>query len=240
MGKAIRDDTHDEGTDKSMMHKKEDIVLVAGGGHCKSSIDVIESQNKYQIFGIVDLKENVGKKVLGYDIIACDDDLPELIKDHPRWNITIGHVPGCNKKTKLFLHLKDLGAEFPVIVSPHAYVSKHASLGEGTIVMHNVTINSEARIGSNCIINTGAIIEHDSQVGNNCHISTGCIINGACSIDYGVFIGSNSVLINNIHVAAETVIGADSFVRKSITQSGIYAGIPLKRIVKDIDKCLRP
>ena len=36
---------------------KEEIILIGGGGHCKSCIDVIEQEGKYQIAGIVDLPE---------------------------------------------------------------------------------------------------------------------------------------------------------------------------------------
>ena len=41
---------------------KEKIVLVGGGGHCHSVIDVIEQTNKYEIIGIVDIKKNIGKR----------------------------------------------------------------------------------------------------------------------------------------------------------------------------------
>ena len=36
---------------------KPKIILIGGGGHCKSVIDVIEEENKYIIAGIVDKKE---------------------------------------------------------------------------------------------------------------------------------------------------------------------------------------
>ena len=35
----------------------QDIVLVGGGGHCKSVIDVIESEVKFNIIGIIDTVE---------------------------------------------------------------------------------------------------------------------------------------------------------------------------------------
>ena len=34
------------------------IIVLGGGGHCKSCIDVIENENKYKIIGIVDKKKN--------------------------------------------------------------------------------------------------------------------------------------------------------------------------------------
>ena len=48
------------------MRKK--IVLLGGGGHCHSVIDVIEQENKFQIIGIVDKKKLIGNDILGYKI----------------------------------------------------------------------------------------------------------------------------------------------------------------------------
>lgn len=36
---------------------KEKIILIGVGGHCKSVIDVIEAENKFDIAGIIDVKK---------------------------------------------------------------------------------------------------------------------------------------------------------------------------------------
>ena len=59
---------------------KESIILVGGGGHCKSCIDVIEEEGRFSIKGIIDLPEKKGEKILGYPIIGSDDDLEKLSK----------------------------------------------------------------------------------------------------------------------------------------------------------------
>jgi FlaA1/EpsC-like NDP-sugar epimerase len=38
--------------------KKEKIILIGGGGHAHSVIDVIEQENKYEIVGIIDVEES--------------------------------------------------------------------------------------------------------------------------------------------------------------------------------------
>src|SRR5574344_2561890 len=105
---------------------KEKIVLIGGGGHCHSVIDVIEQTNKYEIIGIVDIKKNIGKKVLDYEIIACDDDLEELFKTCKKAVITIGHIKTNELRKKLFEKAKNIGFDFPTIISPLAYVSKYS------------------------------------------------------------------------------------------------------------------
>ena len=187
---------------------KEKIILIGGGGHCKSCIDVIEAQGRFQIMAIVDLKEMVGQYVLCYKIDAVDGGIPKLVKKYKHCLITIGQIKSAAKRVAFFKKLKIIGAKFPVIVSPHAYVSKHASIGEGSILMHGVIVNAGASIGKNCIINSGAIIEHDATVGDYCHISTGAVINGGVRIGERVFVGSNSVTKEYITIGNGSVIGA--------------------------------
>lgn len=196
--------------------KNEEIVLIGGGGHCKSCIDVIEAQDKFRIAGIVDEKEKLNEKVFGYKIFATDDDLPNLVKNYNNFFVTIGQIKQNDKRIKLFIFLNGLGASFPVIISPRAYVSKHASLGQGTIVHHNVVINAKTNIGRNCIINTNAVIEHDVFIGDFCHISTSAVINGGAIIGKGSFIGSNASVREGIEIGSDVFIGMQKKIYKNI------------------------
>lgn len=174
------------------MTSAERIILVGGGGHCRSVIDVIEQQGKYKIDGIVDLKENIGEKILGYPVIACDNQLRELFSSCKNAVITVGHIKTNSLRLKLYGSLKEIGYKLPVITSPLAYVSRHAQIGEGTLIMHHALVNANANIGKNCIINSKALIEHDAQVGDHCHISTASVINGGVVVENNTFVGSNS------------------------------------------------
>jgi sugar O-acyltransferase (sialic acid O-acetyltransferase NeuD family) len=170
----------------------KEILLIGGGGHCKSVIDVIELENKFSIAGIVDKKELIGEFVLGYNIIACDDDLQELFQKYKYAVITVGQIKSNALRVKLFDTLKKIGYTLPIIKSPLSYVSKHAIVKEGTVIMHQALINSGCTIGKNCIINTKALIEHDSVVEDNCHISTASVVNGGVLVKKNSFIGSNA------------------------------------------------
>lgn len=171
---------------------KENIILIGGGGHCRSVIDVIESTDKFLILGIVDVRENIGKKVFEYEIIGCDDDLEDIFKICKNAHITIGHIESNQKRVEMYYKLKEIGFNLPVIVSPLAYVSKYAFIDEGTIVMHHALINANAKIGKNCIINTKALIEHDAIIEDFCHISTGAVVNGGVVVRQNTFFGSNA------------------------------------------------
>jgi sugar O-acyltransferase (sialic acid O-acetyltransferase NeuD family) len=171
------------------------IILIGGGGHCASCIDIIEQENVFKIAGIVD--ENYDGNSLGYPSLGSDSNLYELKKKFDYALITIGQIKNVNKRIKLFNLIKKIGFQTPTIISPRAYVSKSSILKNGTVLMHGSTINSRAIIGDNCIINTNALVEHDSIIENHCHISTGAIINGNCLIKEGTFIGSNATIVQS-------------------------------------------
>lgn len=189
------------------------IILVGGGGHCKSVIDVIETEGKFKIAGIIDRPNLLGSKILGYSVIGCDNDLNSLAKKYPYALITVGQIKTSTLRKKLFNLVDKAKFILPKVISPFAYVSKHSLIGRGVIVMHNSIINANSSIGDNCIINTGALVEHDCNIFQNCHISTNATVNGGVNIKSGCFIGSNATIKQNITIKENSFIKACSFVK---------------------------
>lgn len=189
------------------------IILIGGGGHCKSCIDVIEQSKDYSIVGIIDMPELVGQKILGYDIIGSDDDIVKLKERTDAFLITIGQIGRPKRRKDIYDLLKENDCQIATIISPLAYVSKHATIGEGSIVMHHALINAGAKIGNNCIINTKALIEHDSTIGNHCHIATASTLNGNTTLGDDSFWGSNAVSKEGAECSKESFIKANSIVK---------------------------
>lgn len=204
------------------------LILVGGGGHCKSVIDVAESAG-YNILGILDRPEEVGKKVLGYDVIGTDDDMAKYV-DQAEFIVTVGQITSPDLRIKLHKMLEQVGAKLATIIAPTAHVSKYAQLGTGTVVMHQAVVNADAKIGTGCIINTFANIEHDVVIGDYCHISTGAMVNGGSTVADGTFVGSQSVINQCVKIEQGGVIASLSVVNKDIAEKGIYAGNPAKLI----------
>lgn len=193
---------------------KDKIILIGGGGHCKSCVDVIEQEGRFTIAGIVDILEKKHQTVLGYPFIGSDSDSAELIKTFRNALITLGQIKSPTRRIGLFNMLKQMGAHFPVIKSPQAYVSPHAQVSEGTILMHHTVINAGARVGRNCIINTKSLVEHDAFIEDHCHISTGAIVNGGVTIGRGSFFGSGAVSKEYTSIPANSFIKANSLIAK--------------------------
>lgn len=200
------------------------LLLIGGGGHCRSCIDVIESCQHYFVAGIVDRDAQAGTTVLSYPMLGNDDDLPRLLKKYPAALITVGQIKSAESRVRLFGRLKALGAELPSVISPYAYVSRHALVAAGSVVMHGAILNASASVGENCIINSQALIEHDTVVEANCHISTGAKLNGHVHVQSGCFIGSGAIVREGVRIGANSIIRAGSVVLSDVLAGTVYRG----------------
>jgi sugar O-acyltransferase (sialic acid O-acetyltransferase NeuD family) len=210
--------------------QQTNLILIGGGGHCKACIDVIEHTGEYNIIGILDQEQFVDTTVLNHKIIGTDADISKYVQLGYHFLITVGQIKTAAIRMSIFLSLEQHGAELATIISPKAHVSNYATVGKGTIVMHNAVLNAASVIGENCILNTGCNIEHDAVIGSHCHISTQAVINGNCIIGNEVFVGSNATVSNGIVLKDRIVIGAGAVVNKDLSGEGMYVGNPIRKI----------
>jgi sugar O-acyltransferase (sialic acid O-acetyltransferase NeuD family) len=183
-----------------------DLLLVGAGGHARSCIDVIEQEGKFNIVGLTGLSSELGTKVLDYDVIGTDADLPNLRSIAKFALVTVGQIGVSKLRSELYSKLLSLDFTCPHVISPLAYISPHAHVESGTIVMHFAVINAGAHVGVNCIINSRALIEHDVKVDHHCHVSTGAIINGGSSVGSGSFVGSGAILRESMRIGSNSVL----------------------------------
>lgn len=201
------------------------LLLIGGGGHCKAAIDVIEAAG-IAIEGVLEQPGAEQTKVLGYPVLGGGEALPALVAKGLAALVTIGQIRTATPRIRAFEAAQAAGAQMLCVVSPRAHVSHHATLGDGTLVLHGAVVNAAARVGRNVIVNSLALIEHDAEVGDHCHVATGALVNGNVIIGAGCFIGSGAVLKNGITIGAGSVIGAGAVIRHDIPEGSFVPASP--------------
>ena len=200
------------------------IILIGAGGHARACIDVIEQEARFKVGGLV-APESDGFWTFGKYIRLGDDAaLPHLLNtgDYPNALVAIGQIKTPEARIRTFEYLRTR-CILPVIVSPRAYVSPHAKLGAGTIVMHGAIVNAGAVVGDNCILNTNSLVEHDAVIGDHCHISTHATVNGGATVGNGTFIGSNASVRQGQRIGAYCVIGLGQSVLRDCADGATVA-----------------
>ncbi|MDE6338206.1 MAG: acetyltransferase [Muribaculaceae bacterium] len=206
----------------------KDLILVGGGGHCRSVIEAAESAGR-KIRGILDLPQYVGTDVAGYPVIGTDNDISEYAEDC-EFIVTVGAIENAEPRERLHNRIKEAGGVLATVVASTAFVSPRAELGEGTVVLHQALVNSCAKVGKSVIINSGAIIEHDAEVGDLTHVSTGAKVNGGCRVGAWCFIGSGAVIVQGVSAGDDVFVGAGSLLARDAAAPGVYVGYPARKV----------
>ena len=200
------------------------ILLIGAGGHAVSCIDVVEQEGRFRIEGLVGREAEIGGQVGSYTVVGADTVLAEFRPLVSHALVVVGQVKNPDVRIALYKRLLALEYRLPVIASPHAYQSRRATLGSGTIAMHGSIVNAEARIGINCIINSRALIEHGASIGDHCHVSTAAVVNGDAKIGNGTFVGSGAVIREGVRVGCRCVIGMGVLVKHDLPDGSILVG----------------
>ena len=113
-------------------------------------------------------------------------------------------------------------------IGPFTEIQKEVIVGARTKVQSHTFICELVTIGSDCFIGHGVMFINDSFI-------SGGPARGdktkwrSTTIGNNVSIGSNATIMP-VSICDKAVIGAGSVVTKDITEAGIYAGNPARRI----------
>lgn len=119
---------------------------------------------------------------------------------------------------------------FATIFASPTYIDKTAEIGENVIIYPGTIIDKEVVIKDNVLINIGAKISHNCVIGDSSFIGVGVSLSGFVHVGKRCFLGTNSCTRDNITICDDVVLGASSLATKNIEESGVYIGIPCRRM----------
>ena len=203
------------------------LLLIGGGGHCRSVLDAVLRAGMYDEIGIVDPDEQAGCP--GVPVVGRDEDLPLLLASG--WTdafVTVGSIGNTARRRRLYRMIVELGFSVPVIIDPGAEVAGDVRIGSGSFIGKRAVVNAGSVIGDAVIINTGSVIEHTCGIGDFAHISPGSILCGQVMIGSDTHIGAGSVVRQGIEIGQRSIIGIGSVVVKNIPDEVVAFGNPCR------------
>ncbi len=198
-----------------------DIVLVGGGGHGVSAVEIIRAGGRFTIRGYIDPASGGLMERLGVDWLGGDDCLDTVIASGASLALTIGQIKSASARQAVGEKLLRAGADLPVITALTATLSAFSSAGDGTLIFHHALINASTTIGRFNIINSGAIVEHDSSTGDFVHIAPGAIVLGHATIGNRTFIGAGAIIREGVTIGDDCIIGAGEVIKSDLKDGQI-------------------
>jgi sugar O-acyltransferase (sialic acid O-acetyltransferase NeuD family) len=184
------------------------------------------NDNHYVVVGFFDDFEKIGTKKIGTPVIGKTTEVIELFKNDNFDCIMIGIGYKHMVFRKSIFELLDGIIPFGKIIHTSSFVDSTSILGNGIFILPNCTLDKNVKIGDNVLLNTATVIAHDSEIKAHTFLAPAVNVAGKVLINECCIVGIGSTIIDNIIVGSNIQIGGGAVVIKTITQSGLYAGIP--------------
>jgi sugar O-acyltransferase (sialic acid O-acetyltransferase NeuD family) len=184
-------------------------------------------QGRYEIAGLLDrMPRGEG---WGHQVLGSEEDLLSLMQRHRIDGYII--AIGDNWKRARVAH--DVGARVPELslvsaVHPSAQVSRHASIGEGSVVMPGVVVNAGARIGRGCLLNTSASFDHEGVMEAFSSLAPHAAVGGQVHVGEYAAIGLGANVIHGVRIGAHAVVGAGAVVVADVPERVVAFGNPAR------------
>ncbi len=182
--------------------------LLGAGGHARVIAETA-AQCGIDVEGFIDRDE-------------CDRDV-EGVKIPSKVETPLFLAIGDNDRRRRMAG--NLKAEYPVLVSPAAYISPTAVIGEGSVVMAAAAVQSGAIVGEHSIINTGAVVEHDCRLSSFVHISPNATLCGGVAVGEGSWVGAGATVLPGVRIGEWSVIGAGATVVHDVPSGMTVKGV---------------
>lgn len=207
----------------------EKIILIGASDHCKYTIDIIEQENKYEIYGILDKALRPGEEFGGYPILGYLEKLEELLQEGivAGGVVAIGDNYSRQQLVKQILAIKE-DFNFVTAIHPSVLLGKDASLGKGCVIMAGVIINNNCIVENHCFLATKSSLDHDSFMEQFSSLSPGVTTGGRVRIGYCSAIGIGASILHYRKVGQFCVIGGNSLVNKDIEDFSVAFGTPAR------------
>lgn len=200
------------------------LLLVGAGGHGRVVADLAETLG-WQTIAFLDDNWPERAENRRWPIVGKVDDLARVSPEYSGVAISVGIN---DRRLSLHRRLVQLSLAVPTLIHPSAVVSRHATLGRGSVVLANAVINAFAKIGEAVILNTASTIDHDCIVSDGVHVAPGAHLSGGVTVGEGSWIGVGASVRENLTIGTDTVIGTGSAVVKDIGDGIVAMGVPAR------------
>lgn len=202
------------------------LLLVGGGGHGKTLIDLVSVLENYQVGGIIDNNLEPGSRILDMPVFGGDELLPELFNAGFRQAINgVGGIGNVSIRLAVFDKLIAAGFDFPTLIHPSAWIEPSAELAAGVQILPLTYVGTDSSIGFGSLLNAHVIVSHDCHIGKCVNLSPGATLAGGVKIHDHAQIGMGVTINMNLTIGADSQIGNGATIKADVPPGGrVYAG----------------
>jgi sugar O-acyltransferase (sialic acid O-acetyltransferase NeuD family) len=208
------------------------VIILGGKGTAVNIAEQIEHANRTYQYPMVVEGFCIDDPVLGNSIAGY----PVLCGLHEAWSkygdsdvqfiFALYRPDVMEKRVDLLTQLGIPTERYANFIHPSSYISGHAKLGCGNVILSNVTFQYNVKLGNHNIVNSNVVIEHESTIGNSVFIAASACLGARVSIGDGSFIGLAATIREDVTIGEYSFTGMASVVLHDVGPRSVVYGIP--------------
>jgi sugar O-acyltransferase (sialic acid O-acetyltransferase NeuD family) len=204
----------------------KDLIIIGAGGHARVVASAAIAMGK-NIRGFLDEEyknltdENLPACLLG----GVTEASIYAVNDQVEFVIGVG-----NNKMRQQIAEKYHELPWATVVHPFSFVDPSVCIGAGTVIFAGSVIQPGVVLGRHVVINTQASVDHDGVLEDLVQLAPGVNLSGNVFCREGVFLGTGVKVIQGLTIGSWSVVGAGAVVIRDLAASGVYAGVPARRL----------
>ena len=215
----------------------ERVVIIGAGGHAREVAEILSHQER----------EGAGPRVIGFVVDDPENHAAEVgrlpVLGDWSWfggadldGLAVVCAVGLPQARKrLVERAAAKGLPFARAVSPLAYLSREAKVGQGAMIFPHTFASAGSSVGDHAVVNVGASVSHDARVGRYCTLGPGARLAGNVSVGEGCYLGINSSVIERVSIGEWATVGGGACVTRDLPDNVTAVGLPA-RVVKTKEK----
>ena len=203
------------------------IVVIGAGGHARMCLEILMQRSDLVVIGAVS-SDGTGREALGVPMLGTDRDLTFLTEREQVSTFCVA-IGDNGTRQDITVNITHSGGSTATLVSEAAVVSSSAVLGAGCQLMPGSVVTAATTVGEGTIVNTNASIDHDGRIGRFVHVAPGVAIGGDVTIGDRTFVGLGARILPGITLGSDVIVGAGAVVIDDVPDGVTVIGVPARQ-----------
>lgn len=210
-----------------------ELLIIGAGGFARETAQAVAAINAvrptWRLHGFLDDDPLLhGRRVDGLPVIG-GTDLVQSLPD-ARVVVCVGNPRNYFTRARIVERLDLPAARYATILHPSADISADCAVGPGSVLLAQVVLTAAVTVGGHVAVMPHAVLTHDVTIDDFATIASGVRFGGGVRVRRGAYLGSGSLIREQVKVGSWSQVGMGSVVLQDIPDRQVWVGNPARKL----------
>lgn len=194
----------------------KNLIIIGTGPNARQACEFVQQYNLYNVIGFAVNASYLHEESFCGLPVFCLENLKN--KADVEFEVFVGLIWNRLNRDRrnLFEFCDNQGLKFASLISPHAIISKSASLGRNCWVHDFAIVQNRSQIGDDVVIRQYSMVAANCTIGSHCFFGVRSVVAGGCTVGEQSFVGIGATVFDATIVGRKCIVGACSVVKRNL------------------------